>query len=164
MVMTSDACMAAKLSGLCARFILEFVVRIRQDRRCVGRGWAIDFVGIIHPYSSEQHKFIIVATDFFTRWVEAEPLKVTSATSVRNFIFCNIISRFGYIDGFAAEASMFTINSDCFALKSIDLRIKASKTGSLMLPPKFWGVLQEHWRTLEARVDKRPPKPHAWTE
>ncbi|XP_004292069.1 PREDICTED: uncharacterized protein LOC101313385 [Fragaria vesca subsp. vesca] len=60
-----------------------------------GRGWAIDFVGIIHPHSSEQHKFIIVATDFFTKWVEAEPLKVASANSVRNFIFRNIISRFG---------------------------------------------------------------------
>ncbi|XP_004306255.1 PREDICTED: uncharacterized protein LOC101314018 [Fragaria vesca subsp. vesca] len=46
-----------------------------------GRGWAIDFVGIIHPHSSEQHKFIIVATDFFTKWVEAEPLKVASANS-----------------------------------------------------------------------------------
>ena len=60
-----------------------------------GRGWAIDFVGIIHPHSSEQHKFIIVATDFFTKWVEAEPLKVASANSVRNFIFRNIFSRFG---------------------------------------------------------------------
>ena len=59
------------------------------------RGWAMDFVGIIHPHSSEQHKFIIVATDFFTKWVEAEPLKVASANSVRNFIFRNIISRFG---------------------------------------------------------------------
>ena len=52
-----------------------------------GQGWAIDFVGIIHPHSSEQHKFIIVATDFFTKWVEAEPLKVAFATAVRNFIF-----------------------------------------------------------------------------
>ncbi|XP_004295240.1 PREDICTED: uncharacterized protein LOC101311949 [Fragaria vesca subsp. vesca] len=41
------------------------------------------------------HKFIIVATDFFTKWVEAEPLKVASANSVRNFIFRNIIFRFG---------------------------------------------------------------------
>ena len=55
----------------------------------------MDFVGIIHPHSSEHHKFIIVATDFFTKWVEAEPLKVASANSVRNFIFRNIISRFG---------------------------------------------------------------------
>nr|XP_011470624.1 PREDICTED: uncharacterized protein LOC105353294 [Fragaria vesca subsp. vesca] len=46
-----------------------------------GRGWVIDFVGIIHPHSSEQHKFIIMATDFFTKWVEVEPLMVASANS-----------------------------------------------------------------------------------
>ncbi|XP_004304980.1 PREDICTED: uncharacterized protein LOC101315261 [Fragaria vesca subsp. vesca] len=32
------------------------------------------------------------------RWVEAEPLKVASANSVRNFIFRNIISRFGILE------------------------------------------------------------------
>ncbi|XP_004297936.1 PREDICTED: uncharacterized protein LOC101313695 [Fragaria vesca subsp. vesca] len=42
-----------------------------------------------------EHKFTIVATDFFTKWVEVEPLKVTSADSMCNFIFRNIISRFG---------------------------------------------------------------------
>ncbi|KAL6196554.1 hypothetical protein ACLB2K_032168 [Fragaria x ananassa] len=60
-----------------------------------GRGWAIEFVGIIHSHSSKQHKFIIVATNFFTKWIETEPLKVTLTNSVRNFIFRNIISRFG---------------------------------------------------------------------
>ncbi|KAL6190245.1 hypothetical protein ACLB2K_036643 [Fragaria x ananassa] len=40
-----------------------------------GRGWSLDFVGVIHPYSSQQHKFILVGTDFFTKWVEAEPVK-----------------------------------------------------------------------------------------
>ncbi|KAM5552967.1 hypothetical protein ABKV19_025285, partial [Rosa sericea] len=42
-----------------------------------------------------QHKFIIVATDFFTKWVEAEPLKEASGATIRQFIFHNIICRFG---------------------------------------------------------------------
>ncbi|XP_004308579.1 PREDICTED: uncharacterized protein LOC101295281 [Fragaria vesca subsp. vesca] len=56
-----------------------------------GRGWAIDFVGIIHPHSSEQHKFIIVATDFFTKWVEAEPLKLPSPTRGAAFVADSVI-------------------------------------------------------------------------
>ncbi|XP_040364382.1 uncharacterized protein LOC121049957 [Rosa chinensis] len=47
------------------------------------RGWALDLIGMIHPHSSLQHKFIIVATDFFTKWVEAEPLKEASGTTIR---------------------------------------------------------------------------------
>ncbi|XP_040369471.1 uncharacterized protein LOC121051315 [Rosa chinensis] len=59
------------------------------------RGWALDLIGMIHPHSSLQHKFIIVATDFFTKWVEAEPLKEASGNTIRQFIFRNILYRFG---------------------------------------------------------------------
>ncbi|XP_024156411.1 uncharacterized protein LOC112164453 [Rosa chinensis] len=59
------------------------------------RGWALDLIGMIHPHSSLQHKFIIVATDFFTKWVEAEPLKEASGCTIRQFIFRNILCRFG---------------------------------------------------------------------
>ena len=39
------------------------------------RGWEIDLIGQIYPPSSKNHKFILVATDYFTKWVEAIPLK-----------------------------------------------------------------------------------------
>ncbi|XP_024196954.1 uncharacterized protein LOC112200165 [Rosa chinensis] len=42
-----------------------------------------------------QHKFIIVATDYFTKWVEAEPLNGASGATIRQFIFRNILCRFG---------------------------------------------------------------------
>jgi hypothetical protein len=30
------------------------------------RGWALDFVGQIHPASSKGYRFVLVATDYFT--------------------------------------------------------------------------------------------------
>ena len=33
--------------------------------------WGIDIIGEINPNSSLQHKYILTATDYFTRWVEA---------------------------------------------------------------------------------------------
>ncbi|XP_058217623.1 uncharacterized protein LOC131328737 [Rhododendron vialii] len=42
------------------------------------RGWAIDMVGEIHPASSLQRQFVVVATDYFTKWTEAIPLKGVS--------------------------------------------------------------------------------------
>jgi hypothetical protein len=39
------------------------------------RGWAIDLIGQIYPPSSKGDKFILVAIDYFTKWVEAIPLK-----------------------------------------------------------------------------------------
>jgi hypothetical protein len=38
-------------------------------------GWGLDFIGKIHPLSSKGHCFAIVATDYFTNWTEAIPLK-----------------------------------------------------------------------------------------
>jgi hypothetical protein len=31
------------------------------------RGWALDFIGQIHPASSKGHRFVLVATDYFTK-------------------------------------------------------------------------------------------------
>jgi hypothetical protein len=43
------------------------------------RGWGIDLIGQINPSPSKGHKFVLLATDYFTKWVEAIPLKkVTS--------------------------------------------------------------------------------------
>nr|ABB47000.1 retrotransposon protein, putative, unclassified [Oryza sativa Japonica Group] len=56
------------------------------------RGWGIDMIGQINSPSSKGHKFILVATDYFTKWVEAVPLKkVDSGDAIKEYI----IYRFG---------------------------------------------------------------------
>ena len=57
--------------------------------------WGIDVVGPINPPSSMQHKYIITATDYFTRWEEAAPLKVVNTNQVILFLEFFIITRFG---------------------------------------------------------------------
>jgi hypothetical protein len=38
-------------------------------------GWTLDFVGQIHHASSKGHRFVLVATDYFTKWTKVVPLK-----------------------------------------------------------------------------------------
>ena len=33
--------------------------------------WGIDMIGMIEPKASNGHRFILVAIDYFTKWVEA---------------------------------------------------------------------------------------------
>ena len=33
------------------------------------QGWALDLIGQIHPSSSKGHKYILMAVDYFTKWV-----------------------------------------------------------------------------------------------
>ncbi|GKV52447.1 hypothetical protein SLEP1_g59024 [Rubroshorea leprosula] len=59
------------------------------------RDWAIDLIGKVYPPSSKGHSFIIVATDYFTKWVEAKPMKKVDQSDVIKFIKADIIHRFG---------------------------------------------------------------------
>jgi len=56
--------------------------------------WGLDFIGEIHPSSSGQHKWILTATDYFTKWIEAIPCRQANDTIIIQFLECNILSRF----------------------------------------------------------------------
>ncbi|KAM2633693.1 hypothetical protein EV1_024280 [Malus domestica] len=49
----------------------------------------------IYPASSKGHTFIIVATDYFTKWVEASAVKTITSAAVKHFIETKILHRFG---------------------------------------------------------------------
>jgi transposase InsO family protein len=58
--------------------------------------WAIDFVGPINPPRRRTRaRYIITATEYLTRWEEAREVKDCSATTAMQFIFEDIITRFG---------------------------------------------------------------------
>ncbi|XP_021994438.1 uncharacterized protein LOC110891087 [Helianthus annuus] len=58
--------------------------------------WGIDMVGPF-PEAPGAVKFIIVAVDYFTKWVEAKALASTTSTVVRRFIWEQIIYGFGLL-------------------------------------------------------------------
>eukprot|EP00253_Pinus_taeda_P021622 PITA_21622 len=77
--------------------------------------WGLDFIGEIHPPSSGQHKWILTPTDYFTKWIEAIPLRQANDTVIIGFLETNILSRFGYptkiiTDNVAAFKSKKMIN------------------------------------------------------
>ena len=57
------------------------------------RGWAMDAIKEIHLKSSRGHSYVLVATDYFTKWVEAIPLKRITQDEVIRLIQENIIYR-----------------------------------------------------------------------
>jgi hypothetical protein len=59
------------------------------------RDWGLDFIGQIHHSSSKGHRFMLVATDYFTKRTEVVPLKNMTHKEVIEFITEHIIHRFG---------------------------------------------------------------------
>ena len=59
------------------------------------RGWAMDMIGQINPSSSKGHQWVLAATDYFTKWVEAVPMRSVASKDVISFVKEHIIHRFG---------------------------------------------------------------------
>jgi ribonuclease HI len=55
--------------------------------------WGLDLVRPL-PRATRNRQWLIVATDYFTKWVKAEPLACITDSESRKFIWKNIITRF----------------------------------------------------------------------
>ena len=47
------------------------------------------------PLRKKQFRFLIVAIDYFIKWVEAEPMKMITEAKVTSFVWKNIMTKFG---------------------------------------------------------------------
>ena len=51
---------------------------------------------MINPTSSKGHRFVLVDTDYFTKWSEVTPLRNMTHKEVIHFITEHIVHRFGF--------------------------------------------------------------------
>nr|KYP63718.1 Pro-Pol polyprotein [Cajanus cajan] len=56
--------------------------------------WGMDILGPFPP-AKGQLKFLLVAIDYFTKWIEAYPLAKITTKNVQRFTWRNIVCRFG---------------------------------------------------------------------
>lgn len=71
--------------------------------------WGLDFIGPVNPTSSASHIYILIATGYFTKWVEAIPTKQATSAVVYPFLKENIVSRFD------VPHKIVTDNASCFS-------------------------------------------------
>ena len=56
--------------------------------------WGLDIVGPFRKAVGNK-KYLLVGTDYFTKWVEAEPLANIRDVDAKRFVWKNIVTRFG---------------------------------------------------------------------
>ena len=75
--------------------------------------WGLDFIGEINPHSSGQHRWILVATDYFTKWIEAVPTRKANHNVFMKFLTENIFCKFG------CPHKLITDNATAFRAKEL---------------------------------------------
>jgi hypothetical protein len=68
----------------------------------------VEFYGEIDPNSSGQHKWIFIATDYSTKWVEFVHSRTTTYSVIIKFLEESILARFG------CPRNIITDNSQAF--------------------------------------------------
>ena len=73
--------------------------------------WGLDLVGPVNP-PSRGYIWILVVTEYFTKWAEAVPLCKATGGAVANFIKENIIIRFGVPHRIISDNGTPFVNND----------------------------------------------------
>jgi hypothetical protein len=125
------------------------------------RGRALDFVGQIHPASSKGHRFVLVATDYFTKWMEAVPLKNMMHKEVIHFILEHIIHRFGIPQTLTTDqGSSFMSHQVRDFFESLKIKL----VNSSPYYAQANGLAESSNKTLIKLIKKIEENPNMWQE
>ena len=105
---------------------------------------AIDVLGPL-PQSEEGNRFILIAADYFSKWVEAYPLPNQEATTVAEVLVKEFVARFGVslmIHSDQGQNFESTVFSEMCGLLGI------TKTRTTPLHPQSDGMVERFNRTL----------------
>ena len=91
--------------------------------------WGIDIMGPL-PQGKKKVKFLLVAIDYFTKWVEAEALAMITEAKVRSFVWKNIVCRFGIPQTIISDSGRQFENQGFKSFcSSLDIKNKYSSLG-----------------------------------
>ena len=73
--------------------------------------WGMDVIGPITSKASNTHRFILVAIDYFTKWVEVESYARLIKEVVTRFVRNNLVCRFGLLESIISDNAR-NLNND----------------------------------------------------
>lgn len=73
--------------------------------------WGIDFVGPINPPTHRTRaQYIIVATDYLTKWIEAKAIPKNNVRTTECFLYEYIFTRYGLLIEIVSDRGTHFIN------------------------------------------------------
>ncbi|PIK60525.1 Retrovirus-related Pol polyprotein from transposon [Apostichopus japonicus] len=111
---------------------------------------AIDILGPL-PLTDRNNKYIMVVADYFTKWVEAFPLKDQSAETVADTLVTDFVSRFGVPKQIHTDQGR---NFESNLFKELCQLLGVDKTRTTPYHPQSDGMVERFNRTLEEMLAK----------
>ena len=99
-------------------------------------GWALDVIVEIKHASSKGHRYILVDTDYFSKWVEAASLAKVDQEEVMAFIQNQIIYRFGTPDTITTYQPIVFVGRKVNEFAA-EMRVQAININTILCPGKW---------------------------
>ncbi|XP_070002350.1 uncharacterized protein [Nicotiana sylvestris] len=123
--------------------------------------WGMDVIGTIEPKASNGHRFILVAIDYFTKWVKAVTLKSITKKVVVDFVNSNIICHFGIPKTIITDNAT---NLNSHLMREICEQFKITHRNSTPYRPKANGVVEAANKNIKKILRKIIQSSCQWHE
>ncbi|XP_070029023.1 uncharacterized protein [Nicotiana sylvestris] len=123
--------------------------------------WGMDVIGLIELKASNGHRFILVAIDYFTKWVEAITLKSVTKKAVVDFVHSNLICRFGIPTTIITDNAA---NLNSHLMREICEQFKITHRNSTPYRPKADGAVEAANKNIKKILRKMIQSSRQWHE
>ncbi|XP_070025137.1 uncharacterized protein [Nicotiana sylvestris] len=82
--------------------------------------WGMDVIDPIQPTATNGHQFILLAIDYFTKWVEVASYKVVTKKVIADFVKDYIVCQFGFLESIITDNAA-NLNNDLMKAMSVIL-------------------------------------------
>ncbi|XP_021819566.1 uncharacterized protein LOC110761406 [Prunus avium] len=154
----AKGCIKCQIYGPIQRVPTEALHPVTKPWRF--RGWAVDIIGKIYPAASNQHAWILVAIDYFTKWVEAESYRSISSAQVVKFFEKHIVHRFGIPETITADNGLVFASAETWEYTE---KMGIKLVHSTPYYPQSNGQAEASNKEIKGILEKMiEEKPRAW--
>ena len=104
------------------------------------------------PEAPGKVKYVIVAIDYFTKWIEAKPLARTTGKEVKKFVWDNIVYRFGLPKIITTDNGTNFVNDP---FKGWCRRLNITQINTAVAHPQANGLVERANRSLMEGIKTR---------
>ncbi|XP_015162027.1 uncharacterized protein K02A2.6-like [Solanum tuberosum] len=123
--------------------------------------WVMDVIRPIEAAASNGHRFILVAIDYFTKWVEAASYKAVTKKVVVDFVRNNLICRFGVPESIITDNGA---NLNSHLMKEICEQFKITHRNSTAYRPQMNGAVEAANKKIKRILRKMINNYKCWHE
>ena len=118
-------------------------------------------IGFVNPKASNDHRFILVAIDYFTKWVEAGSFAHVMQKVVKKFIEGDLNCRYGPLEKIIIDNAH---NFNCKMIIELCVRWKIKHSNSSPYKPKMNGAVEAANKNVKKIIQKMVVTYKDWHE